>query len=279
MEFRTRVEITPAAGKIEPCTRMLFVGSCFAGNIGELFRREAFPVVVNPYGVMYNPVSVLHSVRRFFSDEDYRGFRPDVTVLSLGTNRVYVDKATGLIVDNCRKRPAADFEEKELDVSECAGALVQAADVCGSRVIVTVSPIRYKKYGFHASQLSKAVLLLAADRFVKTVPNRAEYFPSYEIINDELRDYRFYEPDMLHPSRQAAEYIFARFADTYFSERTFEFLRRWQPLRDALAHRPKSPESDEYKAFIQKTRNGIEELKEMYPGMAIPDFSTGDNQY
>lgn len=269
MEFRTKVEIAPAAWKIGPCETMLFAGSCFAANIGARFRQEMFRAVVNPFGVMYNPVSVLHTIERIVEKpaELWGGKLPAVTVISLGTNRVYIDRATGLVADNCQKRPAADFIEKDLSIDECCAALEKAVQLLGGRVILTVSPIRYKKYGFHASRLAKAVLMLAAERLVKRFPRQAEYFPSYEIIADELRDYRFYEPDMLHPSRQAVDYIFTRFAETYFSDKTAAFLNEWKPLKDALAHRPFAPESPEYAAFLKKTNQAVEALRKKYPEM------------
>ncbi len=270
MEFQTKVDILPSAWKIEPCAKMLFVGSCFADNIGRRFQEEMFRAVVNPFGVMYNPLSVLHTIEKI-SDT------PSFTIISLGTNHVYVDKATGQVVDNCQKRPASDFEEREMDVDECLAALAKVVEKSGGRVIVTISPIRYKKYGYHGSQLSKATLLLAADRLAGAYPERVEYFPSYEIITDELRDYRFYAADMLHPTPQAVDYIFGRFVETYFSERAKTFLREWKPLKEALAHRPLQPEGEEYKAFMEKTKRGVEELRKKYPDMPAPQALTDKN--
>ncbi len=267
MELQTKVEVKPSLWKIEPCARMLFVGSCFADNVGHRFQEELFRAVVNPYGVMYNPISVLHTVTRL---DD----RPPVAVVSLGTNHVYIDKAAGEVVDNCRKRPASDFEERELSVDECFDAIAKVVEKVRDHVILTVSPIRYRKYGYHGSQLSKATLLLAVDRAVRAFPGKAEYFPSYEIVCDELRDYRFYEPDMLHPSRQTVEYIFERFGQAYFSKDTLEFLRAWRPLKEALGHRPSDQESPEYKAFIQETWRKIDSLRERYPDMDISQKRT-----
>lgn len=267
MELQTRVEIKPSPWKIDPCERMLFVGSCFADNIGRCFQEKLFRAIVNPYGVMYNPISVLHTVLKVRN-------RPSIAVVSLGTNHVYVEKATGMVVDNCQKRPANLFDELELGVNECFAALVDVVKKIKGHVILTVSPIRYKKYGYHGSQLSKATLLLAVDKLVVAYPDKAEYFPSYEIVCDELRDYRFYEPGMLHPSRQTVEYIFQRFAETYFSDRTFEFLREWRPLKDALGHRPSDPRSETYKTFIAETWRKIEALKERYPDMEMPSKRT-----
>ncbi len=257
MEFRTKTEISPSSWQLSPDEEILFVGSCFADNIGRCFQEELFRATVNPFGVMYNPLSVLHTIERWEGHAPY-------LVVSLGTNHVYIDKSTGRVVDNCQKRPSQNFQEKELSIDECFSALIQIVDKSQARVIVTVSPIRYKKYGFHASQLSKATLLLATQRLIEARPEQAEYFPSYEIIMDELRDYRFYSPDMLHPSPQAVEYIFERFVDTYFSLRAKEFLQEWKPLKEALNHRPFHPESDEYKTFMAHTQEKVNMLKQKY---------------
>lgn len=245
---------------------MLFVGSCFADNIGRRFVEDKFRAVVNPFGVMYNPASILHTVQR------YEGEPPRVAVFTLGTNHVYILKETGEIVDNCRKRPQRLFREEQLTVDECCDYLSRAVDVLLSRsadvrVIVTVSPIRYAKYGYHGSALSKAVLLLAAERLAENYAGVVEYFPAYEIVNDELRDYRFYAEDMLHPSQQAVSYIWERFAEAYFGEDTRKFLEEWRPIKEALGHRPFNPDSQEYKDFLAATLRKAELLAEKYPDM------------
>lgn len=266
MEFRTKVSVGRAPFSIRPCCRMLFVGSCFADSMGRRFVDDRFRAVVNPFGVMYNPASVLHTVER------YEGEPPEVAVFTLGTNHVYILKETGEIVDNCRKRPQRFFREEQLTVDECLGYLSRAVDRLLSvnpdvRVVVTVSPIRYAKYGFHGSALSKAVLLLAADRLASMYPDVVEYFPAYEIVNDELRDYRFYAEDMLHPSQQAVAYIWERFAEAFFGEDTWKFLEEWRPIKEALAHRPFRPDSDEYKEFLAATMRKAELLAGKYPDM------------
>ena len=289
MLFRTTVEIEKPQWQIAPAARMLFVGSCFADRIGQRFAEEHFPVTVNPYGVMYNPASVLHTVERLKKEEsgikDY-----DVAVLTLGTNHVYIEKATGEIVDNCQKRPQSLFDEQELTVAECADCLLQTITLLHEwnpaiKIILTVSPIRYQKYGFHRSQLSKATLLLAIEELVKestsadksnhnsplstlhsslerdsslfTLHSSLLYFPSYEIVNDELRDYRFYNPDMLHPTDQTVEYIWQRLVETCFSDAARQYLEEWRPLKQALAHRPFHPESPEYQQFLRDTQTRI----------------------
>lgn len=273
MEFRTKVSVGRAPFSIRPCCRMLFVGSCFADSMGRRFADDRFRAVVNPFGVMYNPASVLHTVER------YEGEPPEVAVLTLGTNHVYILKETGEIVDNCRKRPQRLFREELLTVDGCLGYLSRAVETLLSRnpdvrVVVTVSPIRYAKYGFHGSALSKAVLLLAADRLASMYPDVVEYFPAYEIVNDELRDYRFYAEDMLHPSQQAVAYIWERFAEAFFSEDTRRFLEEWRPIKEALAHRPFRPDSDEYKEFLAATMRKAELLARKYPDMEWDGKST-----
>lgn len=276
MLFRTTVEIEKPQWQIAPAARMLFVGSCFADRIGQRFAEEHFPITVNPYGVMYNPTSVLHTVERLKKEEsgikDY-----DVAVLTLGTNHVYIEKATGEIVDNCQKRPQSLFDEQELTVAECADCLLQTITLLHEwnpaiKIILTVSPIRYQKYGFHRSQLSKATLLLAIEELVKesnsadksnhnsplsTLHSSLYYFPSYEIVNDELRDYRFYNPDMLHPTDQTVEYIWQRLVETCFSDAARQYLEEWRPLKQALAHRPFHPESPEYQQFLRDTQTRV----------------------
>lgn len=262
MEFRTIVDIPTPEFTIEPQEKMLFVGSCFADNIGKRFLDEMFLATVNPLGVMYNPASILHTIQ---SIED----APRVAFLTLGTNHVYILKETGEIVDNCRKRPARLFHEEELTVDECAEYLQKAVDILYSRnkdvqVVVTVSPIRYAKYGYHGSQLSKATLQLAADKLVKANVN-CTYFPAYEIVNDELRDYRFYREDMLHPTDQTVEYIWQRLQETYLSNSAKDFIESWRPLKEAIRHRPFNPDGAEYIAFANKTKENIAKLRLQYP--------------
>lgn len=310
MQFRTIVDIPRPAFSIAPCEEMLFVGSCFADNIGRRFKDEMFRATVNPFGVMYNPASILHTVER-------TDVAPRVAVFTLGTNHVYILRETGEIVDNCQKRPHRLFEERELTVEECKDYLLRAVNILRERrpdvkVIITVSPIRYAKYGFHGSQLSKATLLLAADQLIKeTTLNRESsigkelnfskessinkessiskesgiskeisfndeqggavvtYFPAYEIVNDELRDYRFYADDMLHPSSLAVEYIWQRMVETFFSDESKTFLREWAPLKKGFSHRPLNPDGDEYKAFLAKLHAEAERLKQRYKDMPL----------
>ena len=269
MEFRTIVDIAKPEFSIEPCEELLFVGSCFADSIGERFREEGFPVTVNPYGTMYNPASVLHTI------EKYEG-KPRTAFITLGTNHVYRLKETGEIVDNCEKRPQALFQEEELSVDACVDYLRQAIAVLRKRrpdvrVVMTVSPIRYRKYGYHESQVSKATLLLAIEKVLPSdgIAGHCTYFPAYEIVMDELRDYRFYAADMLHPSAQAVEYIWERLVESYFSPEAKAFLDEWRPLKQALGHKPFNPDSEEYRALMDKTMLKVAELRKKYSTFAL----------
>ena len=295
MDFRTPVAIPPPDFQIEPLEEILFVGSCFADSIGQRFVAEQFRATVNPYGTMYNPASVFHSVERWLLQQPADNGRRLVVFITLGTNHIYRLKATGEIVDNCQKRPQRLFSEEVLSVSECADYLQQAIDALHSRrpdvqVVFTVSPIRYAKYGYHGSQLSKAVLLMAVDSIVahdssathsalafsakdKEVatapasPAATYYFPAYELVMDELRDYRFYAPDMLHPSEQAVDYLWERLVGECFSPRARQWLDEWRPVKEALHHRPFNPDSEDYRQFLAKTREREAALLAQYGGL------------
>ncbi len=273
MKFRTIVDIPKSSFSIDPFARMLFVGSCFADNMGKKFTAEKFNTLVNPYGVMYNPASVYHTIQRI-------SFVPDYAIITLGTNRVYILKETNEIVDNCRKQPQNLFREEQLSIEECVNYLSLAIDRLielnkDIKIIVTVSPIRYAKYGFHGSQLSKATLLLASQQLLELYPDRVEYFPAYEIVNDELRDYRFYATDMLHPTEQAVDYIWERFSDTYFSQLTADFIAEWRPLKQALAHKVLDATSNEFIKFKQSSIEKLNSIAEKYPLLDV----TNELQY
>ena len=287
MEFRTQVTIDTPPFLIESCEEILFVGSCFADAIGQRFRDEAFPVTVNPYGVMYNPASILHTLQRIAAGAPAAA--PRVAFLTLGTNHVYRLKSTGEIVDNCQKRPAALFQEEMLSVDQCADYLRQSVTLLQElnpniHVVFTVSPIRYRKYGYHESQLSKATLLLAINKLIAATSPAASvalaasglpagvpgystisYFPAYELVMDELRDYRFYASDMLHPSAQAVDFIWERLVDSYFSPAAKNYLAEWLPLKRALTHRPFQPDSDDYRTFLAQTQQRLAAFRKKYP--------------
>ena len=269
--FRTIVPLPEAPFRIGAAERVLCVGSCFADEMGRRFEEDHFPTLANPFGVMYNPASILHTIERLTTQNHYAkaplptggglgealptGEGPGLGILTLGTNHVYVERATGEIVDNCQKRPQQLFEERCLSIDECAQYLQRSIQLLrewnpAMKIIFTVSPIRYRKYGYHESQLSKATLLMAVE---KVIGSGLLYFPSYEILLDELRDYRFYASDMLHPSGQAVDYIYRRLQQCLFSPEARQYVSEWRPIGQALAHRPFQADSPDYLAFRQQT--------------------------
>ena len=163
--------------------------------------------------------------------------------ITLGTNVVYRHKQLDAVVCNCHRVPQQTFVEERIPLHDCTESLLRTvkslleinSDI---RLIFTVSPYRYAKYGYHGSQLSKSVLLLAVESVCESLPDVCHYFPSYEILLDELRDYRFYAEDMHHPSAQAIDYIWSRLAQCAFSTQTMQYLKEYEPIRKGLLHRP-----------------------------------------
>lgn len=227
--------------------------------MGERMEREGWKVTFNPLGTLYNPMSILQTVRAALSqDEDqipvfqadgewrcwwanttFRSptaeetrslvaaklktlrqalLEADVMVVTLGTNVCYKLCESGMVVTNCQRQPDRIFQEYRAPLTEVTEALMNLVEEVKRvnptlQITFTVSPYRYRKYGLHGSQLSKATLLLAVDEVVKVLPECCKYFPAYEIMMDELRDYRYYAPDGLHPSPEAVEIIWERYVD------------------------------------------------------------------
>lgn len=287
MEFRTKVETGRAGFRIGACEEVLLVGSCFASEIGQRFRDNGFPATVNPYGTMYNPASILHTLERMLNVEcgvrngrlqrlSMKNEEFKTVFLTLGTNHVYRLKETGEIVDNCEKRPAALFEEEELTVDECAEYLRKAVELLRAnqpevQIVLTVSPIRYRKYGYHESQLSKATLLLAIDKLLHLTSDigHLTYFPAYEIVMDELRDYRFYAEDMIHLSKTAEDYIFERMVNTYCSEKTRADIARVEKFMKMTNHRIQDESSPATQEFKKKLAAQAAELEKQIPGLDL----------
>lgn len=254
MRFRTEIE--PLRGLI-PIThrdRIVMMGSCFTTEIGNTLARDGFDVVINPMGALYNPATIAAVIEnalegKVYTEADlveqdgvyhcldfpstYQGSDAEVLlarinadmattsqalqqatvwIITFGTAKVYRYRGEQ-IVGNCHKLPSGCFSTSMLTIDE----IVQRwAPLCnGRRVIFTVSPIRHVADGLHTNQLSKATLMLAIYKL-----KNVEYFPAYEIVIDDLRDYRFYAADMKHPSDVAVEYIYEKFSETYFESAT-----------------------------------------------------------
>lgn len=318
--FRTPVAIPLPPRLIGVGDTNVCLGSCFAEHIGRKFAESRFPALVNPMGVLYNPLSIarLLTIHAANAEEDFVQHdglwhtwlgdselsrptheaclqatetalhtlhttlrRANHLFLTFGTSRVYLHESR--IVANCHRVPQRLFQEHEASTEEMALALGDALESLWQhnpalQVVLTVSPYRYAKYGFHGSQLSKARLLLVVDELCRRHPDRIAYFPAYEIVLDELRDYRFYAEDMLHPSAQAVDYIWQRLCQTWMTEETKEYLMRWDEVQKALNHRPLHPESETFQQFRNRLSQRIERLKADYPHLRDMDIETEHQQ-
>lgn len=195
-------------------------------------------------------------------------------LITFGTSWIYTLKENGQVVSNCHKVPAREFIRRRLSVQEITDsykALINRLLTTNKnlRIVFTVSPIRHAKDGLHQNQLSKATLLLAIEELQTAFPQHVFYFPSYEILMDELRDYRFYANDMFHPSEVAIQYIWECFSDSLFSKETKKVLKECESIRRDINHKPFHADSDEYKHFLEQLVLKIYRLNEIYPNLEL----------
>ncbi|MFR9165400.1 MAG: GSCFA domain-containing protein [Dysgonomonas sp.] len=193
----------------------------------------------------------------------------DLLIITFGTAYAYRLKDTKKIVSNCHKFPASEFERERLNIDDIVNdwsLLIQNLRTINPNIkfLFTVSPIRHWKDGAHENQLSKSLLLLSIDRLEKTFGD-AYYFPSYEIMMDELRDYRFYAEDMLHPNDVALEYIWKLFQDAYFTDQTKSIGKEWSAIRKAIDHKPFNKDTELHKQFLRQTLLRAETFQNKYP--------------
>ena len=315
MNFKTQVELPEKETEIRHSEQIVLFGSCFAENIGNLLLENKFRCDVNPFGILYNPMSIASALRQLMEREAYEAkdlfeahgrwhswmhhsdfssssqeealakansrfvkakkifAKADWLMVTFGTSYVYIHKETKEVVGNCHKMPERMFTRSMLDVKtiveECQGILEKCREVNPNlKVLFTVSPIRHAKDGMHGNQLSKATLLLAIDELCRTCPG-CFYFPSFEIVMDELRDYRFYADDMLHPSRMAVEYIWECFSRCYFKEETQAVMKEWTEIRRGLEHKPFDPASEAYRHFLSQIVLKIARIKEKLPYLEV----------
>ena len=297
--FRTELTPAPSEHKISLHSPILTLGSCFADTMGQRLVDYKFPTIANPFGVIFNPVSLATLLGQVLDErlprEDHylqhNGLwqhfdlhsdfaHPDLTtleralqttwldlrnhfmhckwlVITLGTTTVYQLKESGQIVANCHKVSADAFEKKHLTVAEVQGALSYVLEKLWEkfpqiRVVLTVSPVRHLKDTLQTNSLSKATLRVAAGELEERY-EQVQYFPAYELMMDDLRDYRFYSEDMLHLAPTAQDYVWQKFTEAYLDEGAQAFLPAWEQIRRAIAHRPRQPESEAHQAFLRKT--------------------------
>ena len=315
MILQTEIKIQPLEQTISYGDGLLFLGSCFADEVGGICRGFGFDALVNPFGVLYNPASIAQSIERLGSGSPFTHkevisvgegqyctfshntafWQPDEhklletvnnglevarerflkakwIVISLGTSWVFRHKETGLVVSNCHKLPARQFDREFLSVEQSVGCLANMLQAHPAKqFIFTVSPLRHLKDGLHENQLSKAALLLAVDQVCKQFDN-AHYFPAYEILLDELRDYRFYKEDMVHPTEQAVRFIWERFTDFAIDPKEKPAMKAAAELKQMLQHRPLFPESEAFSKFVAQKNRKIAELQRDYPRILLENL-------
>ncbi len=311
IEFFTPVSLPVDLPAIAHADVLMSLGSCFAEAMGERLKISKFRCDVNPFGILYNPLSIAEALQEMMEGKVYgredlfwhngcwhspmhhSDFSADTVeetlrlingrlqaaagklgdldflLLTFGSAVVYEDKDTGRVVGNCHKLPERNFLRRRLSVDEIVEEYaIRFLDLFDRnarlKVYFTVSPIRYLRDGLHESQLSKATLLLAVEEICKAFPGRAFYFPAYEIVTDELRDYRFYADDMVHPSAKAVDYVWQRFCEIITPE-SRGVMAFCEDVHKMLCHKPFRPESDEYKRFLEQIVLKIDRLNEKYP--------------
>jgi hypothetical protein len=312
--FRTIVEVKPFPFKQDYRTPTLFLGSCFTENIGQLMLSRKLPVMVNPFGVVYNPISVGQVLKRIserklyeqndliqhnnlwlsldhhttFSRVDKKDCLNSINIsltksvefwqntnyltITFGTARVYLYNKTGLPVANCHKIPAKEFTHKLLTVDEIVthwSTLLNKTFIekPSLKAIFTVSPVRHWKDGAIGNQISKSTLILAINQLQVLFPERVFYFPSYEIMMDDLRDYRYYADDMLHPTPLATQYIWEKFRNAIISPETQKIIVEIESIIQACNHRPFNTNTIDYKLFVEKVRKKIAEVETRVKGV------------
>lgn len=198
----------------------------------------------------------------------------DIFLITFGSAYAYRWKEDGEIVGNCHKFPSRLFHRIRLSVEEITeewGKLISILKQIRPDVkfLFTVSPIRHWKEGAHENQVSKSILHLSIDHLEQLFPENVRYFPAYEVMIDELRDYRFYENDMTHPSTFAVDYIWQLFNQTFFSDETTKIINEWEQIRKAMEHRPLYPGMKAHDAFVKDTRKKLEAFRQKYPEISV----------
>lgn len=307
MKFRTEIEIKKSQLKLEHEHKIVTIGSCFAENIGAKFRDYRFQIFDNPFGVLYNPVSIYNAMKivsdnKIFTQDDLildqgewhsfyhhsdfshhdssvclsnintkiiktREFlcAADEIIITFGTAFVYKYLETGEIVSNCHKITADKFERYRIGMFEAREFILSTVELLKDlnpdlKIILTLSPVRHWKDGAVENQISKAILLLAIQEIVNE-KDSIFYFPSYEIVLDDLRDYRFYAEDLVHPNKIAIDYIWGKFVESYCTEHCRKLMNKIEKLSRARKHRVRNIYSEKHRQFLQNQLELIKKLE------------------
>jgi len=303
MKFRTEIQIPPSDWHIHHSDRLLALGSCFAARIGKRLADAKFDISINPLGIAYHPLAIsqhihwitenrvpesierdgiwhafeLHSsfnrlnkadfeenVQTEFANMSHAWVQANNVIVTFGTAWVYRRKDTAALVTNCHKYPAAFFEKELLTAEEIVAAWQHVMESFPQkRFLFTLSPIRHVKDSLSLNAVSKATLRLACHQLAQ-LPN-GSYFPSYEIVMDDLRDYRFFESDLIHPNEMATDYIWEKFSKSLFSTTTQQLIHKWDKIQQSLAHRPFQPDSAAYQQFLQNLAAKLQDLSTILP--------------
>jgi GSCFA family len=311
MEFRTVLKPHKAPFDIDYQDSIVGIGSCFVDNIGVRLTELQFTTLLNPFGIIYNPISIFENIEMLLSDNpvsetdlhQHNGLwhswqhhskfsQPDKEdtllymnesltkarsflkksnklIITLGTAHVYIEKKSEKIVANCHKVPPQYFDKKMLTVAEIVDSFENIINKMyvqniESEIIVTISPVRHIRDGIIENQKSKSILFIAVDEICKKFKN-VHYFPAYELMMDDLRDYRFYEPDMIHPNSQAIDYIWQFFMDTYFTKSTYSIAEEVKKINLMMQHRPLHPNTEGYQQFLKTLNEKIKTVEKKYP--------------
>jgi len=311
MEFRTEIKQLQSSFSIDHHSDILMLGSCFSENIGSRLQMYKFHCKINPFGTIFNPVSIAklinwsltdhriiaseltqnldlyfhYNMHSDLSSTDSEGLMMsinqtldqtaadlkscDALFVTLGSAIAYKHNDTGDIVANCHKMPATIFTKQLLTIESSYQALYEAfAQIIAVNprinIVLTVSPVRHTRNGIVADHRSKARLVEISHAITDNLSN-VSYFPSYELMMDDLRDYRYYEKDLIHPNEIAVDYIWEKFANLYLLPETQSLNQRIQKLLNALNHRPKNTSSTHYQTFVSKTKEEISALNVLLP--------------
>ena len=312
MQFTTKIPVQKSNFPIDYDSKVMLLGSCFAENMGKKFDYFKFQATTNPFGIIFNAVSLEKLICRavenrtftendiFFHNELWHCYEvhselsnPDKEIflsnlnsilesthrhiaslthciITLGTSWIYRNIETNEIVANCHKVPQKQFTKELLSISQTEESLQNIITLIHSvnpncHFIFTVSPVRHIKDGFTENALSKAHLIAALHKAITLHPSSITYFPSYEIVMDELRDYRFYAEDMLHPNQTAIDYIWEQFATSTISEESQSLMIEIESVQKSLAHKPFNPNSESHQKFINHLDLKIKTIQNQYP--------------
>ncbi|MBL7816404.1 MAG: GSCFA domain-containing protein [Saprospiraceae bacterium] len=323
--FRTELKPRSAPFSIDYQCFMLGIGSCFIENMGSMLSARQLPFLQNPFGIVYNPLSMAQQLATIFSSETpvfftekdlvqqnglwhslqhhghFSGENQTLVLhnineniekarvfaqktnrlfLTLGTANTFVWKETDAVVANCHKIPPQYFTPKRLSVAEIVEAFTPVFEKIflqnpDCRIILTVSPIRHTRDGLVENNRSKAVLLLACEALCQRF-SPIYYFPAYELVMDDLRDYRFYERDMIHPNAVAIDYIWQQFSDTFFDKKTKSIIEEVEKINQMRAHRPlHGVDTEGYQKFKKQLDEKVKNALEKYPFLSyeLIDFT------